>query len=453
MQTIDTKQLWEEYEKLSGDVCLVGWIRSNRDSGTIGFMSFNDGSFLKTTQIVYKSQTTKGFDEAKSARTGASVLIIGELKITPKSKQPFEIAAKQIKLLKQSDENYPLQKKRHSNEYLRTISHLRPRTNLFSAAMRVRSQLAFAIHQFFNENNFVWVSTPILTSNDAEGAGENFMLDKVNGDEFFNKKASLTVTGQLHAEAYAQSFKKVYTFGPTFRAEESHTNRHMAEFWMVEPEIAFADINQIMSIMEAMLKAVIENYFEHCQEEIEFFNTWIDKDSKARIQTLLKSKFQRMEYKDAIIKLIEAVKNGHKFEEANIVFGMDLASEHERYLCEQVVNGPLFLYNYPKGIKAFYMKVNKDNETVAAIDLLVPGVGELAGGSQREDDYDKLLKRCKELSIDTEQLAWYLDLRKYGYYQSSGFGLGFERLIMYLTGISNIRDVIPFPRNHGNLLF
>ncbi len=453
MQTIDTKQLWEEYEKLSGDVCLVGWIRSNRDSGTIGFISFNDGSSLKPIQIVYKSQTTKGFDEAKSARTSAAVLIIGELKLTPKGKQPFEIAAKQIKLLKQSDENYPLQKKKHSNEYLRTISHLRPRTNLFSATMKVRSQLAFAVHQFFNENNFVWVSTPILTGNDAEGAGENFKLAKMNDTEFFNKPTSLTVTGQLHAEAYAQAFKKVYTFGPTFRAEKSHTNRHMAEFWMIEPEIAFADINQIMSIMEVMLKAIIENYFEHCKEEIDFFNTWIDKESKARIEALLKANFQRMEYRDAIVKLTEVVKKGHKFEDNNIKFGMDLASEHERYLCEEVVKGPLFLYNYPKDIKAFYMKANSDGETVAAVDLLVPGVGELAGGSQREESYEKLLKRCQELDIDTEQLAWYIDLRKYGYYQSSGFGLGFERLIMYITGITNIRDVIPFPRNHGNLLF
>ncbi len=445
-------ELHKNYQELSDVIEVIGYVKSNRNSGAIGFISLTDGTCFTPVQVVYK-QDTIGFDQASAARTGATIKVIGSIKITENAAQPFEIVAQEVVLLKQCDEDYPLQKKRHSVEFLREIAHLRPKTNLFSAVMKVRSVLAFAIHSYFQTNNFVWVASPLITSNDGEGAGETFKLVDDPKDPFFIKPACLTVTGQLQAEAYAQAFKNVYTFGPTFRAEKSHTNRHAAEFWMVEPEMANTDLNGLIHVAEDMLKYVIREYQQKCPDEIAFFNQWVDKDLNTRLANLLEKDYAKMDYAQGIEILKQAVANGFEFEDKNIFFGMDLASEHERYLCEQVVQGPLFLMNYPKEIKAFYMYQNPDNRTVAATDLLVPGIGELIGGSQREASYEKLTARCNELNMSLEPLQWYLDLRRYGYYMSSGFGLGFERLIMYVTGVNNIRDVIPFPRTTGNLLF
>ncbi len=446
------KELWQNYQTLKGEIEVIGYVKSNRNSGAIGFISLTDGTCFNPIQVVYK-QEISGFDQAMSARTGATIKVIGKIQITDKSAQPFDLVATQVELLKQCDEDYPLQKKRHSVEFLREIAHLRPKTNLFTAVMKARSVLAFAIHSYFQTHDFVWVASPLITSNDGEGAGETFKLVDDVKDPFFNKPACLTVTGQLQAEAYAQAFKNVYTFGPTFRAEKSHTNRHAAEFWMVEPELANTDLNGLIAVAEDMLKYVIREYQQKCPDEIAFFNQWVDKDLNTRLANLLEKDYARMDYAQGISILQQAVKDGHVFEDNNIYFGMDLASEHERYLCEQVIQGPLFLMNYPKEIKAFYMFQNPDGKTVGATDLLVPGIGELIGGSQREASYEKLTQRCNELGMSLEPLQWYLDLRRYGYYMSSGFGLGFERLIMYVTGVNNIRDVIPFPRTTGNLLF
>ena len=338
-------------------------------------------------------------------------------------------------------------------EFLRDNAELRPRTNIFNAIMRIRSELAFAIHNFFHNENYIWVATPLITSNDGEGAGETFFLTTNEKEEFFGQKVNLTVTGQLHGEAYAQAFRNIYTFGPTFRAEKSHTARHAAEFWMIEPEMAFCDLNGLMDVVEKMIKFTINHFKTSCQNEIAFLEKELDPQITQRIDNLLNKNFTKMSYQEGIEILKTAVSNGHIFEDNNIFFGMDLGSEHERYLCEEITNGPLFLYNYPKDIKAFYMKQNDDNVTVAATDLLVPGIGELVGGSQREDDFNKLMERCRTLKMDIKPLEWYLNLRKYGYYMSSGFGLGFERLVMYLTGMNNIRDVIPFPRTHGAINF
>ncbi|GAA5414815.1 asparagine--tRNA ligase [Ureaplasma sp. OM1] len=451
---IEIKELLEKHVELENQIVeLYGFVKTNRFNGTIGFINLNDGTAFKGVQVVYKKNNINNIDEIDSARPGSSLLVHGTIKLTPEAKQPFEIVADKIELLKQTDEDYPLQNKKHSVEFLREIAHLRPKTNLFSAVMRVRSELAYAIHEFFHGQNFVWTASPILTSNDGEGAGETFIVTTDDKESFFGKTANLSVTGQLQAEAYAQAYKKVYTFGPTFRAEKSHTARHAAEFWMVEPEVAFCDLDGIMGIAEAMLKHVIAHYKKTCQAEIKFFNEFVDGSVEDRIEELLTKDFSKLSYADGIEILKKAVAEGHVFEDNNIYFGMDLGSEHERYICEQIVKGPVFLYNYPKAIKAFYMKQNDDGITVRASDLLVPGIGELIGGSQREDSYEKLMNRCNELNMNIAPLQWYLDLRRYGYYMSSGFGLGFERLIMYLTGVNNIRDVIPFPRTHGLLDF
>lgn len=451
---IEIKALWESYGKLENQsVEILGFVKTNRFNGKIGFITLNDGTAFKGVQVVYKQDNINNINEIDAARPGASMYVAGVIKLTPDAPQPFEIVASEMKLLKQTDEDYPLQNKKHSVEFLREIAHLRPKTNLFNAVMRVRSELAYAIHEYFHQNNFVWTASPILTSNDGEGAGETFIVTTDDKESFFGKTANLSVTGQLQAEAYAQAFKKVYTFGPTFRAEKSHTARHAAEFWMVEPEVAFCDLEGIMQVAEGMLKHVIAHYQRVCGSEIDFFTKFVDADVKTRIDELLSKSFAKLSYSEGIELLKKAVAEGHEFEDKNIFFGMDLASEHERYLCEVIVKGPVFLYNYPKAIKAFYMKQNDDNVTVKATDLLVPGIGELIGGSQREDDYQKLLNRCNELHMNLEPLQWYLDLRRYGYFMSSGFGLGFERLVMYLTGVNNIRDVIPFPRTHGSLNF
>ncbi len=450
----EVKELVNKYKDLSGKkVQIEGFVKTNRFNGSIGFISMNDGTCFESIQIVYKKDKLSNCDEISQARVWASLLVEGEVLLTPNAQQPFEIVASKIELLKQSDEDYPLQNKKHGLEFLRDVAHLRPRTKLFSAVMRARSEIAYALHEFFHQNGYVWTASPIITSNDGEGAGETFFVTTDDKEDFFGRKACLSVTGQLQGEAYAQAFKKIYTFGPTFRAEKSHTARHAAEFWMVEPEIAFCDLPQLMEIAESMIKHVVSHYKKTCASEIEFFAKEVDSDIIKRIDYLLNNKFAKLSYKEGIEILSNAVANGHNFEENNIYFGMDLGSEHERYLCEQVINGPVFLYNYPKDIKAFYMKQNSDNVTVAASDLLVPGIGELIGGSQREDSYEKLLNRCQELKMDIEPLKWYLDLRRYGYFMSSGFGIGFERLVMYLTGVNNIRDSIPFPRTHGLLNF
>ncbi|MDR2461594.1 MAG: asparagine--tRNA ligase [Mycoplasmataceae bacterium] len=453
MEIIEIKDLLNGDFAIDSSISVHGWIKSTRDSGKIAFIELNDGSTIQNIQIVCKKDSTKGFsDVIKLARTGTSIVATGEFKNNLKDDQNCEIIASEIKILKQSDEDYPLQKKQHSFEFLREIAHLRGRTTTIAAIMNVRSKLAFAIHKFFNQNGFIWVAAPIITCNDAEGAGENFVISQNEEKPFFDKTPSLTVSGQLNAEAYAQAFKKVYTFGPTFRAERSHTNRHLSEFWMVEPEIAFINLEQLQVVIEEFIKYITKYVADNCKDEIDFFakeKPFI----KERINAIINNKFKRVDYKDGIELLKKAISDGHNFEDKDVFFGKDLGSEHERYLCEKVYNSPIFLQNYPKDIKAFYMKVNKDGITVAANDLLVPGVGEIVGGSQREDDYDKLIKRCQELKMDISSIQWYIDLRKYGYHSSAGFGLGFERMIMYILDLENIREAIPFPRAEGSLKF
>jgi asparaginyl-tRNA synthetase len=435
---------------------LQGWIRTNRNNGSLGFIELNDGTYFKNVQIVYDA-AMPNFEMIAKLTTGTALSVSGMLTLTPEARQAFEIKASEIKVEGSCDEDYPLQKKRHTFEFLREIAHLRPRTNTFTAIFRVRSVLSMAIHEFFQSQGFIYLHAPIITPNDAEGAGEAFVVTtRSDGNyekDYFGKKASLTVSGQLNAEAYALAFRDVYTFGPTFRAEKSNTVRHMSEFWMIEPEIAFADLEDDMNLAEDLIKFCIEYVMENSKPEIEFFNQFIDTTLVERLTTLLKSDFKRMTYTDAVSALSDAVKAGHKFENANISWGMDLQSEHERYLCEKIVNGPVFLINYPKESKAFYMRVNDDNKTVAACDLLVPFVGELIGGSQREERLDILKQRMAEFKIPTEGLEWYLDLRRFGGVKHAGFGVGFERLLMYITGMQNIRDVIPFPRTPKNLEF
>ena len=449
---MDFIEILKNYQKLNNQkIELVGFVRTNRNSAKIGFLSLNDGTSFDSIQVVYSNELNN-FKELSLIRIHTAIKVVGTLVLTPNAKQPFEIKAQAIDVLKETSLDYPLQKKEHSVEFLREIAHLRPRTTTFSSVMRVRSELANAIHKFFHNKNFVWVSSPIITSNDGEGAGECFNVTTNDKEPFFGRTACLSVTGQLQAEAYAQAFKKVYTFGPTFRAEKSHTSRHGAEFWMMEPEVAFCDLNGIIDLIQEMIVFLAKNYKENCEEEINFFNK-LTPELNDRLNSILKNQFAKISYTEVIEVLQKALKKGVVFEDNNIFWGMDLASEHEKYICEVHFNKPTFVYNYPKEIKAFYMKQNSDNKTVAAVDLLVPGIGELIGGSQREDSYDKLLNRCNELKMDITPLSWYIDLRKYGYYMSSGFGLGFERLIMYFTGINNIRDVIPFPRNHGQIKF
>ena len=443
----------EEFEMETLEyVELEGWIRTNRDSGKIGFIALNDGSYFKNCQVVY-SESLKNFDEIKKISTGSAIKVIGKFVLTPEAKQPFEVQVTELILEGDCSEDYPLQKKRHSMEYLREIPHLRPRTNMFSAIFRVRSVLSMAIHEFFQNQGFVYVHAPIITSNDAEGAGEVFTVTtRTDGDyekDFFGKHSHLTVSGQLHVESFALTFRDVYTFGPTFRAENSNTTTHANEFWMIEPEIAFADLEDDMDLIEDTIKYCIEYVLDNAPAEMEFFNSFVDNGLITRLKTLYTSEFKRLPYSEAI----EILKKAKKKFQYPVEWGIDLQTEHERYLCDEIIKGPVFLTNYPKDIKAFYMRINDDNKTVAACDLLVPGVGELVGGSQREERYDVLFQRMQEMSVDTEEMKWYLDLRRYGGVKHAGFGIGFERLLMYLTGVNNIRDVIPYARTPKNLKF
>ena len=463
MEKLVIKDLYKNTNEYKDkEITLEGWVRTIRDSKTFGFIELNDGSFFKNVQIVF-SDKLDNFAEIAKLSISSSIKVTGTFIITENAKQPFEIQATKIDILNLCDLEYPLQKKRHSFEYLRTISHLRPRTNTFNAVFRVRSVFAYAIHKFFQERGFVYVHTPILTSSDAEGAGEMFNVNSFDlsnvpktedgqvdySKDFFGKPAHLTVSGQLNVETYATAFRNVYTFGPTFRAENSNTVKHAAEFWMIEPEICFADLNDDMDLAEEMLKYTFSYVLEHCKEEMEFFNNFVDKGLLERLNNVIHSDFARITYTDAIKELKKA---NDKFE-FKVSWGVDLQTEHERYLCEQVFKKPVFVTDYPMEIKAFYMKQNPDGKTVSAADLLAPGIGEIIGGSQREEDYDKLIARMKELNMDIDSYNWYLDLRKYGSCDHAGFGLGFERAIMYLTGMQNIRDVIPFPRTPKNCEF
>ena len=460
MELITVKELFSDREKyLDKEVQVGGWIRSIRDSKAFGFIVLNDGTCFDTLQIVYHD-TMENFAEVSKLNVGAAIIVKGTLVATPEAKQPFEIQADQVLVEGVSNADYPLQKKRHSFEYLRTISHLRPRTNTFQAVFRVRSLIAYAIHKYFQEQGFIYVHTPLITGSDCEGAGEMFQvttMDLANvpkkddgtvdfSQDFFGKPTNLTVSGQLNAETYAMAFRNVYTFGPTFRAENSNTTRHAAEFWMIEPEMAFADLNDNMAVAEGMLKYVIRYVLENAPAEMNFFNQFVDKGLLDRLNHVLNSEFGHVTYTEAI-KLLE--EHNDKFD-YKVFWGCDLQTEHERYLTEEIFKKPVFVTDYPKEIKAFYMKLNEDGKTVAAMDCLVPGIGEIIGGSQREDSYDKLLGRMKELGLQEEDYGFYLDLRKYGSVRHSGFGLGFERCVMYLTGMGNIRDVIPFPRTVNN---
>ena len=445
-------------EYLDKEVTIGGWVRSIRDSKTFGFIVLNDGTFFEPIQIVY-SDSLSNFAEICKTNVGAALIVKGTLVATPGAKQPFEIQAKEIFIEGASTPDYPLQKKRHTMEYLRTMTHLRARTNTFSAVFRVRSLIAYAIHKFFQERDFVYVHTPLITGSDCEGAGEMFRVTTLDpkdpplnpdgsvdfSKDFFGKETNLTVSGQLNGETYAMAFKNIYTFGPTFRAENSNTTRHAAEFWMIEPEMAFADLEDDMALAESMIKYIINYVLENAPEEMQFFNTFVDKGLIERLRHVADSDFGRVTYTDAV-KILE--KHNDEFE-YKVSWGCDLQTEHERYLTEKEFKRPVFVIDYPKEIKAFYMKQNEDGKTVAAMDCLVPGIGEIIGGSQREDDHDVLLARINELGLKKEDYDFYLDLRKYGTARHAGFGLGFERCVMYLTGMGNIRDVLPFPRTVG----
>ena len=435
------------------EVFLEGWVRGNRDNGSVGFIEFNDGTTFKNIQLVYTSDNPN-YNNFSHIKYASAISVKGKIKLTPTNKQPFEISVDEITILGDVADDYPLQKKRHSFEFLRDIAYLRPRANTFNALFRVRNALAYAIHKFFQERGFMYVHTPIITTNDAEGAGQSFKVveDLKNPTEFFNANASLTVSGQLHVEPFALAFRDTYTFGPTFRAEHSNTSRHASEFWMIEPEIAFADLEDDMVLIEEFIKYIISYVLDNCKDEMDFFNTMIEKGVLDKMKHIVNSKFKVMTYTEGIELLKKAKEEGHKFEYNNIEWGMDLQSEHERYLTEVIAKGPMFLIDYPKEIKSFYMKLNPDNKTVAACDLLVPGVGEICGGSQREEDYDKLKERMIAQG-NVEILEWYLKLRKYGGCIHSGFGLGFDRLLMYMTGLSNIRDVQPYPRCPGSIKY
>lgn len=464
MERIEISKLYTDSDKyLSKSIKICGWVKTIRNSKDLCFIDLNDGSFFKGIQIVCLPDKINNFSEVSKLNVGSSLYVMGTLVSTPQAQQPFEIQAENILIEGKSTSDYPLQKKHHTMEYLRTIAHLRPRTNTFGAAFRVRSKAAFAIHKFFNENGFVYAHTPIITGSDCEGAGEMFTITSMElenlpknedgsinfSEDFFGKHTSLTVSGQLEGECMAMALGKIYTFGPTFRAEKSYTQRHAAEFWMIEPEMAFADLNETMDIAERMIKFIIKYVLETCPEDMKFFNQFFDKNLLDRLNNIVNSDFGVISYTDAIDIL---VKNNDNFE-YKVSWGIDLQTEHERYLTEQVFKKPVFVINYPKEIKSFYMRENEDGKTVAAMDLLVPGIGEIIGGSQREERLDKLVSRMEELSLKEEDYWWYLDLRRYGSATHSGFGLGFERLIMYLTGIPNIRDVLPFPRTTGSAEF
>ena len=460
MELITVREIFAQPDEyMDKEVTVGGWIRSIRDSKTFGFIVLSDGTSFEPIQVVYHD-TMENFAEISKCNVGTALIVKGTLVATPQAKQPFEIQAETVTIEGASTPDYPLQKKRHSMEYLRTISHLRPRTNTFQAVFRVRSLIAFAIHQFFQEKGFVYVHTPLITGSDCEGAGEMFQVTTMDlnnipktedgkvdfSQDFFGKPTNLTVSGQLNGETYAMAFRNIYTFGPTFRAENSNTTRHAAEFWMIEPEMAFADLNDDMKLAEDMLKYVIRYVLEKAPKEMEFFNSFIDKGLLDRLNHVLNSEFGHVTYTEAI-ELLE--KHNDKFD-YKVSWGCDLQTEHERYLTEEIFKRPVFVTDYPKEIKAFYMKQNEDGKTVAAMDCLVPGIGEIIGGSQREDDYTKLTARMKELGLNEEDYGFYLDLRKYGSARHAGFGLGFERCVMYLTGMGNIRDVIPFPRTVNN---
>lgn len=457
MNAIEIRQLFRESDKFADkEITVEGWVRTNRGSNKFGFIELNDGTFFKSVQVVYEKEFLDNFDEISKAPISAGLSVIGTFVLTPDAKQPFEIKAKQITIEATSEADYPLQKKRHSMEFLREIAHLRPRSNTFSAVFRVRSLVAYAIHKFFQENDFVYVHTPIITASDAEGAGEMFQITTLDPDDpprtedgaidysedFFGKKASLTVSGQLEAEIFALAYKNVYTFGPTFRAENSNTARHASEFWMIEPEMAFCDLKQDMDVAEAMIKYIINYVLENAPEEMEFFNKFIDKGVLDRLNNIVNSDFERITYTEAVDLL---KKSGAEFQYP-VEWGIDLQTEHERYLTEHIFKKPVFVTDYPAAIKAFYMRLNDDGKTVAAVDLLVPGVGEIIGGSQREERYDVLKNRIEADGMDINDYWWYMELRKYGGVKHAGYGLGFERIIMYITGMSNIRDVLPFPR-------
>lgn len=457
MDMITGRQLYKnakDYDQKEVELC--GWVKSNRGSKNFGFLVINDGTFFEPIQVVYGNELEE-FSKISKLTVGTAVVVCGVLVLTPGANQPFEIQAKEVIVEGECPSDYPLQKKRHTLEYLRKISHLRPRTNTFQAVFRVRSLVAYAIHKFFMERDFVYVHTPLITGQDCEGAGEMFQVTTMDleqiasegkadyEEDFFKKPVSLTVSGQLAGETFAQAFRNIYTFGPTFRAEDSNTTRHAAEFWMIEPEIAFADLEDNMILAEQMVKYVISYVLEHAPEEMEFFNKFIDKGLLERLHHVVDSEFEKVTYTDAV-KLLE--QNNDQFE-YKVSWGADLQTEHERFLTEQIFKKPVFVIDYPKEIKAFYMKMNEDGKTVAAMDLLVPAIGEIIGGSQREDDLDKLVNRMKEVDLSPEDYDFYLDLRKYGSTRHAGFGLGFERMVMYVTGIGNIRDVIPYPRTVG----
>ena len=462
MERTEFKKIFNDAESFCGkSVTVCGWAKTVRDSKAFGFIELNDGSYFKNCQVVFAREKIDNYDEIAGQNVGACLKVTGKLVLTPERSQPFEIHAESVEVLGASSPDYPLQKKRHSLEFLRTIPHLRPRTNTFNAVFKIRSEAAFAIHKFFNERGFVYVHTPIVTGSDCEGAGAMFQITTLDlenvpktkegqvdySQDFFGKKASLTVSGQLDVENFAMAFSNVYTFGPTFRAEHSNTVRHAAEFWMIEPELAFADLSDDMDCAEAMVKYIINYVKDSCKEELEFLNKFVDNGLLARLDNVVNNEFKRLSYTEAIDILLK-VKD--RFD-APVYWGVDLQSEHERYITEEVFKKPVFLTDYPKEIKAFYMRLNDDGKTVAASDLLVPGIGELIGGSQREERIDVLEKRMEECGLNKEDYKFYLDLRKYGGVTHSGYGLGFERMIMYLTGIGNIRDVLPFPRTFGSL--
>ena len=464
MKRVFIKDLFADAQKYAGQsITVAGWARTIRASNVFGFIELNDGSCFSNLQVVFEESKLENYKEIAKQNVGCSLVVKGVLELTPSAPQPFEIKAESVEVEGSSTPDYPLQKKRHSLEYLRTIAHLRPRANTFNAVFRVRSVAAFALHKFFNENGFVYVHTPLITGSDCEGAGEMFRVTTLDpkdppltedgevdfSQDFFGKHPGLTVSGQLNVETFAMAFGKVYTFGPTFRAEKSNTQRHAAEFWMVEPEMAFADLTDYMDTAEAMIKYVIRYVMENCPRELEFFNKFIDNGLLERLNALVSSDFGRISYTEAIEKLKES---GHEFEYP-VFWGMDMQTEHERYLTEQIFRRPVFVTDYPREIKAFYMRQNDDGKTVAAADMLVPGVGELIGGSQREERLDKLNEAFERFGLNPEDYWWYTDLRKYGGTKHAGYGLGFERLIMYITGVQNIRDVEAFPRTTGNAEF
>ncbi len=464
MDRITVKEIFARQQELDGQtVKVAGWIRTLRDSKAFGFLELNDGSCFKCVQAVLEADRLENYADLVKLNVGSSVIVTGKLVLTPERAQPFEIKAEEVAVEGTSTPDYPLQKKRHSPEFLREIAYLRPRTNLFSAAFRVRSEAAFAIHEFFHSRNFVYVHTPLITASDCEGAGEMFRVTTLDLDnlpkkpdgsvdfsqDFFGKPANLTVSGQLEGETFAMAFGNIYTFGPTFRAENSNTARHAAEFWMIEPEIAFADLEDDMQLAWDMIRHVVRSVMTRCEQELNFFNSFVDKTLMERLTALVDSEYAKVTYTEAV-ELLQ--KSGENFVYP-VQWGVDLQTEHERYLTEKVFKRPVFVIDYPKEIKAFYMRLNDDNKTVAAMDLLVPGVGEIIGGSQREERLEVLKARIRELGMKEEDYWWYLDLRRFGGTRHAGFGLGFERILMYLTGISNIRDVIPYPRTVGNAEF